>query len=82
MPIEPGHYWSRLQLARCYLSMSRFAEAVEALGACIALRQEEDSRWAYSARALALAGMRHFGEALDDLNRVLQEEPDFHPAKP
>ena len=44
---DPEHYWSHFQLGRCYMSLGRYAEAVEALGACIALRPE--AAWGYSA---------------------------------
>ena len=49
--IDPDHYWLHFQLGRSYLSLGRLGEAVEALGACIALRPE--APWAYSVRGLA-----------------------------
>ena len=36
--LDPEHFWSRFQLGRCYLSLGRVPEAVETLGACVALR--------------------------------------------
>jgi len=65
--IDPDHYWLHFQLGRCYLSLGRFGEAVEALGACVALRPE--APWAYSVRGLALAQQNHFAEAQSILAR-------------
>jgi serine/threonine protein kinase/Tfp pilus assembly protein PilF len=79
LQIDSNHYWSRLQLGRCYLATGRLGEAIEALGACTALWP--DSPWAYTARATALARQGRFDEALGDLNHVLQIQPDFHPAR-
>jgi tetratricopeptide (TPR) repeat protein len=77
--IDPGHYWLHFQLGRCYLSLGRFGEAVEALGACVALRPE--APWAYSVRGLALAQQNHFGEAERDLDRAVQLSPDSRPSR-
>jgi tetratricopeptide (TPR) repeat protein/tRNA A-37 threonylcarbamoyl transferase component Bud32 len=76
---DPDHYWSHFQLGRCYLSLGRGAEAVAALGACVALRP--DCPWGYSARGLALALQRRFREAEQDLERALRLNPDFLPAR-
>jgi tetratricopeptide (TPR) repeat protein len=79
LALEPRHYWSRLQLGRCYLSLGQKAEAVEALGACVALRPV--CPWGYSTRGLALALSRHFREAEQDLQQALHLRPDFRPAR-
>jgi hypothetical protein len=42
---DPKHYWSHIQLGRCYLSLGRGSEAVETLRAGVALRP--DSPWGY-----------------------------------
>jgi tetratricopeptide (TPR) repeat protein/tRNA A-37 threonylcarbamoyl transferase component Bud32 len=76
---DPGHYWSRLQLGRCYLALGRGPEAVEALDACIALRPQ--SPWGYSTRGLALGLLRRFDEANQDLERALQLDPSCLPAR-
>src|SRR5262249_59025002 len=76
---DPKHYWSRLQLGRCCLSLGQESEAVEVLGACVALRPE--SPWAYSARGLAQARRKRFGEAEADLKRALGLRDDFRPAR-
>ncbi len=76
---DPDHYWSRLQLGRCYLAGGMLGEAIESLGACIALRP--DAPWAYSARAVAPARQRRYTEAMEDLNRVLEADPTFGPAR-
>jgi tetratricopeptide (TPR) repeat protein len=71
---DPTDFWAHFQLARCYLEMKRGQEAVEALGACIALRP--DSPWAYSVRGLAQALLHRFEEAKLDLDRALELEPN------
>jgi serine/threonine protein kinase len=77
--IDPDHYWSHFQLGRCYLGLGRHAEAVEALGACVALRP--DAPWGYSTRGLALGLLKRFPEAEHDLERALAKDPDFRPAR-
>jgi tetratricopeptide (TPR) repeat protein len=77
--IDPDHYWLHFQLGRCYLSLGRLGEAVEALGACVALRPE--APWAYSVRGLALAQQNHFEEAERDLDRAVQLSPDSRPSR-
>ncbi len=76
--LDPQNYWARYQLARCYLKMQRGPEAVEALGACVALRP--DTPWAYSTRGLARGLMGEFELAKEDLERALQVSPGFRPA--
>ena len=77
--VDPSHYWARLQLGRCYLALGRGPEAVEALGACVALRP--DAPWGYSVRGLALAMLRRFDEAEADLGRALAIDPNCLPAR-
>ena len=77
--IDPEHYWSQFQLGRSYLSLSRRAEAVEALGACVALRP--DAPWGYSVRGLALAQQNRYRDAKHDLDRAIELGPDFLPAR-
>jgi tetratricopeptide (TPR) repeat protein/tRNA A-37 threonylcarbamoyl transferase component Bud32 len=79
LEIDPTHYWAHLQRGRCYLSLGRAAEAVEALGACVALRPE--APWGYSARGFALAVLKRFPEAERDLNWVVQQFPEFQPGR-
>lgn len=74
LALDPDHFWARLQLGRCYQSLGRFAEATEALGACIAIRPE--AVWGYTARALALAQQGRYAEAEHDLNRAARLDPD------
>jgi tetratricopeptide (TPR) repeat protein/tRNA A-37 threonylcarbamoyl transferase component Bud32 len=76
--IEPQHYWSYFQMGRCYLSLGRGTEAVEALGTCVALRP--DRPWAYSARGLTLGLIKRFPEGEADLEKTLELEKDFRPA--
>lgn len=65
--LDPEHYWSHFQLGRTYQSLGKNAEAVEVLGACVALRP--NAPWGYSARGLALTGLKRFAEATADLER-------------
>ena len=76
--IDPRDYWSHFQLGRCFMSLGQLGQAVEALGACIALRP--DAPWAYSARGLAQGLLRHFDQANADLNHALELNPQFRPA--
>ena len=79
LEIDPHHYWSHLQLGRCYLGLGRRAEAVEALSTCIALKP--DAPWGYSTRGLAWALLGRFDEAERDLKRAAAQHPDFLPAR-
>ncbi len=76
---RPDHYWSHFQLGRCYLGLGQRAEAVEALGTCVALRP--DCPWGYRARGLALALHGRSREAEQDLDRAIDLSPDFPPAR-
>lgn len=77
--LSPDHFWSLLQLGRCYLSQRELAEAEGALRACVALRPE--SPYAYSVRGLVLAQAARYEEALADLDFALRINPEFHPAR-
>jgi len=77
--LRSNHFWSHFQIGRCYLSLGRYAEGVETLGACIALRPE--SPWSYSARGLALAMLQRYEDAITDLNRAIELDASFLPAK-
>ncbi|WP_422925033.1 protein kinase domain-containing protein [Singulisphaera sp. PoT] len=79
LTLRPDDYWSHYQLGRCYLRLGRFAEGVEALGVCIALRP--GAPWGYSARGLALALQGDHGRAGLDLDQALRLDPDFRPAR-
>ena len=79
LEIEPDHYWSHFQLGRCYLSLGRYAEATEVLGACVALRR--DVPWAYSVRGLALAQQNRYAAAEHDLDRAVRLDPEARPAR-
>ncbi len=86
LKMQPGHFWSHLQLGRCLLSLGRNAEAIEAFGACVALAP--DSPWGYSARGLALAMSDdltvpdHYERAQSDFQLAMDKGPDgvFLPA--
>ena len=79
LQMEPDHFWSHLQLGRCLLALGRRSEAVEALGACAALKP--DSPWGYSARGIALALSDRFDEAHRDLDYAIDNHPEFWPAR-
>ncbi len=76
---ERNHFWSQFQLGRCYLALGKLPEAVEALGACVALRPNEP--WGYSLRGLALSEQKLFPEAERDLNRAVELAPDLRVAR-
>jgi tetratricopeptide (TPR) repeat protein/tRNA A-37 threonylcarbamoyl transferase component Bud32 len=77
--IDPNHFWSHLQLGRCYQTLGQGAEAVATLGACIALKP--DSPWGYTTRAMALIYLQRFPEAEWNLNKALQLTPDNRVAR-
>ncbi len=79
LEIDPNDYWSHFQLGRCYIRLGRFAEGVEALGSCVALRPQ--APWGYSVRGLALAMHKQYDKAEKDLNRAVSLAPDFRPAR-
>jgi tetratricopeptide (TPR) repeat protein len=79
LQIDPAHYWSNFQLARCLINAGKLPEAIEAFGTCIALKPE--APWAYSARGIALTLTRRFDEAKRDLDRAIKLDPDFRPAQ-
>ncbi len=77
---DPDHYWSHFQLGACYAGLGSYAEAAEALGACIALRPR--APWGYSSRGLALSNIKErAAEAEADLDHAIQLDPSFQPAK-
>ncbi|HKI38503.1 MAG TPA: tetratricopeptide repeat protein [Gemmataceae bacterium] len=77
--LNPDHFWAHYQIGRCYLSLGQEAQAVEALGTCVALRR--DSPWGYLTRGLALARLNRFAEAEADLTQALTLDPDQLPAR-
>ena len=79
LKLDPRHYWARFQLGRCLLALGRTPEAIEALGACIALRP--NSPWGYTSRGLALALSDHPDDAMFDLDRAVELDPNFYPAR-
>jgi tetratricopeptide (TPR) repeat protein len=79
LALDPAQYWARFQLGRSYLSQGKLAEAVEALGACTALKPE--SPWAFSVRGLALAQMKRYDEATADFDHSLRIDPAALPVR-
>jgi serine/threonine protein kinase/Tfp pilus assembly protein PilF len=79
LELEPRNYWARFQLGRCLFEFGRTAESIEALSTCIALRPE--SPWAYSARGLAQAFAGQPNAATADLDRAIELDPEFEPAR-
>ncbi len=76
--VEPDDFWCHLQMGRCYLSLGQGADAVEALGASVALRPK--APWGYSARGLALGLVQRYADGEADLEQALALDPDFRPA--
>jgi tetratricopeptide (TPR) repeat protein/tRNA A-37 threonylcarbamoyl transferase component Bud32 len=76
---DPGNFWYHLQLGRCYLSLDQGAAALEALGTCVALRP--DGPWGYSARGLTLGLVQRYAEGEADLNKALEIDSKFRPAR-
>jgi tetratricopeptide (TPR) repeat protein/tRNA A-37 threonylcarbamoyl transferase component Bud32 len=76
---EPNNCWYHLQQGRCYLSLDRGAEALEALDTCVALRPTEP--WVYSARGLTLGLVKRYADGEADLDRALALNADFRPAR-
>jgi tRNA A-37 threonylcarbamoyl transferase component Bud32/Flp pilus assembly protein TadD len=72
--LEPAHFWAHFQVGGCLLSLGRNAEALEALGTCVALRRE--SPWGYASRALALANLKRYAEARADLDQAVKLDPE------
>jgi tetratricopeptide (TPR) repeat protein len=70
---EQGHFWSHFQIGHCYLGLRQNDLAVEALGACVALRPE--SPWGYTLRGLGLGLQKHYPEALADLDTAVRLDP-------
>jgi len=79
LTIKPDDYWCHFQLGRCYLRSGRFSEGIETLGACVALRP--NAPWGYSTRGLALGLQRSYHRAEQDLDRALNLDPSFRPAR-
>jgi tetratricopeptide (TPR) repeat protein len=77
LALDPTHYWSHYQRGRCLLSLGKYAEAIEVLGTCVALR--DNVPWAYTSRGLAYALQNDFVSARRDLDQALAIHPD-HPA--
>ncbi len=77
---DPDHYWSHFQLGTCYSGLGSYAEAAEALGACVALMPK--APWGYSARGLALAQLKDRQlDAEADLDQALRLDEGFRPAR-
>ncbi len=77
--LQPSHFWCRLQMGRCYLSLKEGALALAALDSCVGLRPE--AAWGYSARGLARGLTRDYDGALADLGKALKIDREFRPAR-
>lgn len=75
---NPRHYWSHVQLGRCYLALGRRPEAIAQFAAAVAV--DANNPWAYSARGLALAIESQYAEANADFSRALAIDRRFAPA--
>ncbi len=74
LALDPEHYWSLFQLGACYMGLGKNAEAVEALGACVAVRPQ--APWSYGARALALSRLGQYDDAEADLKKAMELDPE------
>ncbi len=79
LALEQGHFWSHFQLGQCYLALGQGDLAVEALGACVALRPKLP--WGYTLRGLVLGLQKRYPEALADLNEAVRLDPTLRPAR-
>lgn len=79
LQLDPQHFWARFQSGRCLLALGRGPESIEVLSGCIAMRP--DSPWAYATRGLASAIDGRYDAALGDLNRAIELDANFQPAR-
>ena len=78
LALQQKHFWSHFQLGHCYLALGQGDLAVEALGACVALRPE--SPLGYTMRGLVLGLQKRYPEAVADLDRAVALDAGFRPA--
>jgi serine/threonine protein kinase/lipoprotein NlpI len=79
LALQQKHFWSHFQLGHCYLALGQGDLAVEALGACVALRP--DSPLGYTMRGLVLGLQKRYAAAVADLDRAVALDADFRPAR-
>jgi eukaryotic-like serine/threonine-protein kinase len=77
--MEPQSLWAQFYRGRCALLRNRYAEALDAFGACVALTPEAVC---YFNRSLAYAGLGASERARLDLERARQLDPDLVAALP
>ena len=72
--LQPDFPWGQLALARALTTNERFEEAGQALGTA---QQLEPDRWDYfQVRGLLAARQQRYGDAIRDLNRSLELNPE------
>jgi len=79
LALQQKHFWSHFQLGHCYLALGQGDMAVEALGACVALRP--DSPLGYNMRGLVLGLQKRYPEVRTDLGRAIALDGNFRPAR-
>jgi eukaryotic-like serine/threonine-protein kinase len=72
--IQPQNLWTQFYRGRCALLRNRYAEALDAFGACVALGPEAVC---YYNRSLAYAGLGATRLAWLDLERARKLDPDL-----
>ena len=77
--LEPQSLWAQFYRGRCALLRNRYAEALDAFGACVALTPEAVC---YYNRSLAYAGLGASERAWLDLERARKLDPDLVAALP
>ena len=68
--MNPSHYWSHLQLGRCYAGLGQYDLAIERQSACIAIRP--DAPWAYSSRAVSRFFEKDYAGAEQDFTAGIE----------
>jgi eukaryotic-like serine/threonine-protein kinase len=72
--LQPDSLWAQFYQGQCALLCNRFAEAVDAFGACVALAPEAVC---YYNRSLAYAGLGARDRARRDLERARELDPSL-----
>jgi serine/threonine protein kinase/Tfp pilus assembly protein PilF len=75
LQIDPNNFWSLYQMGLCHMLDGQPAAAVAAYTVCISLRPE--AAICYVSRGTAYSGINQTEDALSDLNKAQELDPDF-----
>ena len=75
LQIDPNNFWSLYQMGLCHMLDGQPAAAVAAYTVCISLRPEEAI--CYVSRGTAYGGINQTEDALGDLEKAQQLDPNF-----